>query len=374
MMKRKTLVRVGVPLVGVLLLSFSACRLPGSRDEADPASCDWSVDRLAAQVVVVPVDQSNVAAAVPAVAAGAGGVILFGKNTPPSFQADIAALVGQAPDGRAPFVMSDEEGGSVQRMANAVGKLNSARWMADHWSADRIKQEAHQLGGRMKGLGVTMDLAPVLDLDNQDTTPGKGNAVGDRSFGGDPVRTSQDGVAFAKGLQEAGVVPVVKHFPGLGGASGGNTDYSLAQTLPWDQLKQTALQPFRAAVEAGIPAIMTANAVVPGLTDKPASVSQEVIKVLREDLHFDGLIVTDTLTAGALSVSGYTPEAAAVAALKAGANLLLYGGNVPTSIENFNSMVAAIVAAVNKGELPRDTLVAAVNAVLKAHQLPNCGA
>lgn len=368
-MKRKVYVSLSLVLVGGLLSGAGACSILKTPEKPKP--CDWSVERLAAQVVVVPVDETNVAAATQAVKAGAGGVILFGKQAPKNLGTELATLVGQAPDGRVPFVMSDEEGGAVQRLASLVGKLNSARWMADHWSVDQTKQEANKLGTSMKKHGVTMNLAPVLDLDKQTTDPDRKNAVGNRSFGNDPAKTSQYGVAFAKGLLEAGVTPVAKHFPGLGSAVGGNTDVAAARTLPWSQLQQIALQPFKAAIEAGVPAIMTANATVPGLTDKPASISPEVVKVLREDLKFTGLIVTDTLTAGAFSAKNYTPEAAAVLALQAGANLLVYGGS--SKAPEFNKITGAIVAAVNKGELPRDTLVKAVNAVLSAKHVDSCG-
>jgi beta-N-acetylhexosaminidase len=362
-----------VLLVGILLLSISACDILKNQEKPAVRTCDWSVDRLAAQVVVVPVNSSDVAAATPAVVAGAGGVILFGKKAPKDLKEKLAALVKQAPDGRLPFVMSDEEGGSVQRLANLVGEFNSARRMGDHLSAGQIKQEANKLGVAMKEHGVTMNLAPVLDLDDQDVIPGSKNAVGNRSFGKDSAKTSRNGVAFAQGLQDAGVMPVVKHFPGIGGATGGNTDFSKARTLPWSQLQQTGLQPFKAAIAASLPAIMTANAAVPGLSEKPASISPEVIKVLREELGFKGLIITDTLSAGAISASGYTPEAAAVLALQAGANLLLYGGVAKSPIDEFNKITTTIVTAVSKGELPRETLIKAVNAVLSAKQLETCG-
>jgi beta-N-acetylhexosaminidase len=370
-MKRRVFVLLGILLL--LICSIGACGFLKKPAKPEAKSCGWSLERQAAQVVVMPVDSSNVAAAAPAVTTGAGGVILFGKQAPGDLQAKLTELVNQAPDGRKPFVMSDEEGGSVQRLSNLVGKLNSARWMADHLSPAQIKQEASKMGERMKGLGVTMNLAPVLDLDNKATIPDKKDAIGNRSFNGDPAKAAQSGVAFMQGLQDAGVIPVVKHFPGLGGAVGGNTDFSQAHTVPWNQLHQTGLKPFKAAFDAGVPAVMTANATVPGLTDKPASISPEVTKVLREELGFKGLIMTDTLSAGAFSASGYTPEVAAVAALQAGADLLLFGGVANSSTEQFNKITAAIVAAVNDGHLSRETLTGAANAVLSAKRLEICG-
>lgn len=356
-------IRTTIAIVAVL--SSSAC---GALSNLAGSSCKWTVERAAAQVVVVPVDQSNIAAAIPAVTAGAGGIILFGGHTPPSLKAELAAAIAHAPDGHPPVVMSDEEGGSVQRLRDAVGTLNSARWMADHWQPDQIRKEAKALGAKMEALGVTMDLAPVLDLDGRNVPPSKTNAGGNRSFGIDPDRTSRAGVAFAQGLQDGGVTPVVKHFPGLGGAVG-NTDYVAARTKPWSELQNAGLKPFKAAIDAKMPAIMTANAGVPGLTNLPASLSPEVVKVLRQDLHFDGLIMTDSLSAGAISANGFTPETATVAALKAGADAILYG-NDP---QGFGQVTAAIVTAVNNGELPRTRLVEAANRMLAVKHLGSCG-
>src|SRR5947209_6367769 len=125
----------------------------------------WSVQRLAAQTVVVPVDESGVATATPEVAAGAGGVILFGSSAPADLGAALATLARTAPGGVAPLVMSDEEGGAIQRMANLVGAMPAARQMAATMSAAQIQALATQAGARMRSAGVTMDLAPVLDLD-----------------------------------------------------------------------------------------------------------------------------------------------------------------------------------------------------------------
>lgn len=357
--------------VGVFVLGVGACDGLPDLPNILEKPCDWTTADLAAQVVVQPIDSSNVAAATPAVAKGAGGVILFGSNPSQDLKAQLVALAGQAPQGRTPFIMSDEEGGAVQRLAKLVGAFPSAREMSK-LKAKEVEQQGGTLGTKLKSLGVTMDLAPVLDLDDQAVKPGKTNAVGTRSFGGDPRKTAENGVAFAKGLRNAGVVPVVKHFPGLGGSTGGNTDYAAAQTKPWDQLQQSGLVPFKEAIKAGMPAVMTANATVPGLTDKPASISPEVMQVLREQLGFKGMIVTDTLTAGAFAAIGLTPEAAAVAALNAGADLLLFGTAV-TNPAKFDGMVSSIIAAVDGGTLPRQRLVDSVNRVLKAKNLSTCG-
>src|SRR5262245_6629877 len=175
----------------------------------------------------------------------------------------------------------------------------------------------------MKANGITMDLAPVLDLDGR-PGPSATNPDGTRSFSPVEKVAEADGLAFARGLRAAGVVPVVKHFPGLGGASG-NTDSVAAKTLPWSTLKGDGLRPFAAAVAAGLPAVMTSNASIPGLTTLPASLSPTATTtVLREQLHFSGLIITDSLSATAIRSAGYTVPAASVKALGAGADMVLF--------------------------------------------------
>jgi beta-N-acetylhexosaminidase len=171
--------------------------------------------------------------------------------------------------------MTDEEGGVVQRVGNLVGSIPSARQMGATMTPAQIRRLAAELARRMRAAGVTMDLAPVLDVDGGQG-PDNQDPDGTRSFGADEKIASADGLAFAAGLQAGGVVPVVKHFPGLGGATG-NTDVMRASTLPWSALKSVGLVPFENALDAKVPAVMVANATIPGLTELPASVSPAVI-------------------------------------------------------------------------------------------------
>jgi beta-N-acetylhexosaminidase len=329
----------------------------------------WSTTRLAEQAVVVPVQESNVAAIAAQVADGAGGVILFGSQAPANLASALAALLSQAPGGITPLVMTDEEGGAVERMANIVGDLPSAREMAETMTPAQIRTLAKNAGAKMRAAGVTMDLAPVLDLDDR-PGPSASNPDGTRSFSKDRTIAQAAGVAFAQGLMDAGVIPVVKHFPGLGGATG-NTDDVAAPTLPWSTLQQDGLLPFTAAFKAGVPAVMVANATVPGLTDKPASVSPQVITgVLRQQLHFNGLVLTDSLSAGALSGAGYTVPSAAVAALAAGADMIMFtASDVPGTTKQ---TVQAIVAAVSSKNLTRARLEDAVRHILAAKKVDLC--
>lgn len=343
---------------------------------APPAPCDpnavlasWSTTRLAQQTVVVPVQESNVAAVAAQVANGAGGVILFGSQAPTNLASALSALLSKAPGGITPFVMTDEEGGAVQRMANIVGDLPSAREMAETMTPAQIRALAKSAGAKMRAAGITMDLAPVLDLDDR-PGPSESNPDGTRSFSKDRTIAQAAGLAFAQGLMDAGVIPVVKHFPGLGSVEG-NTDDVAAATLPWSTLQQDGLLPFTAALKAGVPAVMIANATVPGLTAKPASVSPEVITgVVRQQLRFTGLVMTDALSAGAISSAGYTVPTATVAALAAGADMILFTANDVAGTTS--QTVQAVVAAVGSGSLKRARLEDAVRHILAAKKIDLC--
>jgi beta-N-acetylhexosaminidase len=303
------------------------------------------------------------------VAQGVGGLILFGPRAPLDLGDRLRRLVRDAPV--PPIVASDEEGGSVQRLETIVGVLPSARRMAATRTPDQIRALAREAGAAMAGAGVLMDLAPVLDLDDR-PGPSASNPDGTRSFSLDPQVASAAGLAFAAGLRDSGVVPVVKHFPGLG-YSTGNTDDQPAATKPWDQLRRSDLLPFQDAIAAGIPAVMVANATVPGLTDDPAGLSRVVIEEqLRGRYGFDGLVVTDSLSAEAIRSAGYTVPAAAVAALRAGADLVLYGGGGSADPALTTRTIDAITAAMSSGRLDRGRVEEAAGRVLAVKGLTVC--
>ncbi|HZC51006.1 MAG TPA: glycoside hydrolase family 3 N-terminal domain-containing protein, partial [Mycobacterium sp.] len=196
----------------------------------------WPLWRLAAQTVVVPAQEMHVSVVGPEVAHGAGGVILFGSRAPANLGRRLAALRRLAPGRLGLLVMTDEEGGGVQRMANLVGSLPWARYMGRHWTPTQIRRHVAAVAKKMAALGVNTDLAPVVDVDGRNVSPGPSDADGWRSFSGRTRVVTHDGLAFMRGLLGGGVIPVLKHFPGLGGASR-STDYGTAYTLRWSRLK-----------------------------------------------------------------------------------------------------------------------------------------
>lgn len=334
----------------------------------------WPLPEVASQTIAVPVEESDVGAVAAAVRSGVGGVLLFGAEAPADLGSQLAALRSVTFHHLGLLVMTDEEGGGIQRMANLVGSMPWPRQMAERMTPSRIYALTREVARKMVANGVSVDLAPVLDVDGRNVYPGSSDPDGYRSFSGSTSVVTRDGLAYLEGMMAGGVLPVVKHFPGLGGVSG-NTDDGPARTLPWPTLKKVALPPFAAAIAHGVPAVMTSNAVVPGLTTVPVSISQvATTTVLRREMGFRGLVITDSLSAGALSDIGYSVAKAAVAALRAGADVVLYGLS-SSSAADVNEAVAirkAIVAAVRIGGFPRSLVDAEAAEVLAAKHVKLC--
>lgn len=328
----------------------------------------WGRRRLAMETLAVPAYETDVSAVKSEVSAGAGGVLLFGASAPTNLGSRLASLESDVPGRIGLLVMTDEEGGGVQRMANLVGSLPWAAWMGSHWTAAQIRSHVAAVGARMLAHRVNMDLAPVVDVDGTKAPPSASDPDGYRSFSGSTSVVTRDGVAFMRGLESSGVIPVLKHFPGLGGASG-NTDYGPAHTLPWAELKKVAIPPYVKAIADGAPAIMVANATVPGLASYPASLSPAAIgRELKGTLGFHGLVMTDSLSAKAISAAGFSLTRAAVQALRAGADMLLFDGSPSQAF----AIRSAVAAAVVNHTLPRQRLVAAAAAVLAARHVNLC--
>ena len=351
----------------------SAAAPSSTPTRCDPAAVlsTWSTARRAAQLVVAPAQENDVLAARPMVEAGVGGLLLFGSAAPADLPRQLAALHQHALGGLPPLVMTDEEGGEIQRMANLVGNLPWPRTMAATMTPGQVRALAAQVGRRMRAAGITMDLAPVLDLSD---SPGP-NATypdGPRSFSVHPAVATGYGVAFAHGLQDGGVIPVVKHFPGLGQASA-NTDFGRATDPPLRTLKAGALLPFEAAIKHGLPAVMVGEVSVPGLTHgQPATLSSAAITgLLRGQLGFHGLVLTDSLSGAAIQQAGYDIPQAAVRAIEAGADMVTFDTSNPPATTN--EVISHLVSAVHAGQLPVARLDSAVQHVLQVKGRRVCG-
>jgi beta-N-acetylhexosaminidase len=365
----------------------SLASLPPTTPAATPSACSplsavqaWPVARRAAELVVVPALDGRIAALGAALHQQVGGVLLLG--TPPAtLRAQVAA--GNALVSVPLLVMVDQEGGAVQRLGGLVDSLPWPRDMARTMTTAAVTAAAARVGAEMKALGVGMDLAPVLDLDSGPSLDAA-DPDGPRSFSPDPAVATAYGLAFARGLRQGGVIPVAKHFPGLGGASG-NTDFGAARSAPLATLQHAGLLPFQAFAGAGLPAVMVSHAAVPGLAGGPASLSGAAVDgLLRRQLGFRGLVLTDSLSAGAVAAAGYSVAAAAVAAVAAGDDMVLFGSTLTTAdvarlqpaavAASVSAIVGALVGAVQSGRLPASRLDEAVVHVLAAKGVDPCAA
>jgi beta-N-acetylhexosaminidase len=313
--------------------------------------------------------ETAVTSAVSAVRQGAGGVILFGSSAPTDLGQQLAGLKAQAPGGVAPLIMTDEEGGAVQRMPNLVGPLASPREMAASLNPDGVRQLGEATGHKLIANGVDVDLAPVLDLASG-PGPDAQHTDGPRSFSPDPGVAASYGLGFAQGLLAAGVLPVVKHFPGEGQATA-NSDDAPALTPALPALDGSDLVPFGDAVRAQLPAVMVGNATIPGLTSGPASLSSTAIGgLLVRQLGFGGLVLTDSLSAKSITATGLDVPHATVQAVAAGADMVLYDLSAPLS--GPAAIVNQLTAAVSDGTLPLSRLDDAAGHVLSAKRVKLC--
>ncbi|CAG4904772.1 MULTISPECIES: glycoside hydrolase family 3 N-terminal domain-containing protein [Acidithrix] len=325
---------------------------------------------LASTVLISSASATDLTSALGAVVDGVGGIVLFGGVGPNNLAAQIAALSKLGGGILPPLFMSDSEGGAVQRLTNLVTNVVSPRQMASSLTLLQVEGLASEVGISLASLGIGMDLAPVLDLDNR-VGPSATNPDGSRSFSINPQIASAYGLAFLRGLSDGGVYGVIKHFPGLGGANA-NTDLAPATTRSYASLKAGGLLPFEAAIASGAKWVMVTNASVPGLSARvPSTLSPKVMQyLLRGKLGFKGVVMTDSLEAGA--IYSYQPDIAkaAVASLVAGADMVMVAGGGGAQPQIFSEVRAAIVYAITAGQITRSQIETSVGRILVARGVP----
>ena len=294
----------------------------------------------------------------------AAGVIFFGENVSgPEQLASVVAQLreaqSQSPDGLPLLLMTDQEGGLVRRLPGAPEL--SARRIGQ--AADPVAAAAAAgtgAGRNLAGLGLNVNLAPVLDVYD---VPGNFIDRSERSYSSDPAVVSALGSAFVTAQQEAGVAATAKHFPGLGSAPAGQNTDTGPVTLPvsLSTLRAVDEAPYPEAVAAGVGIVMLSWAVYPALDpDRPAGMSAAVVEdELRDRVGFRGVTLTDALEAGALNGFGDTGRRA-VAAASAGMDLLLCSARDPGQGAQ---AAAALAAALTAGSLDRAAFTGAVDRV-----------
>jgi beta-N-acetylhexosaminidase len=284
---------------------------------------------------------------------GLGGITLFAYNVgdPGQLARLTSALRAERPE---LLISIDEEGGDVTRLEAEHGSSYPGNFALGAVDDVALTEEvAGAIAGELARAGVNLNLAPVADANTNPLNP----VIGVRSFGSDPELVARHVAAFVAGTQRQGVAACAKHFPGHGDSA---ADSHRELPVVGGDLA-SALLPFRAAVAAGVQAVMTGHLLVPGLDDAPATISAPILTgLLRGELGFDGLIVSDALEMHGISRKVGVEEAA-VLALAAGVDALCLGHDLhEQAVERVH---AAIVGAVRSGRLPEDRLAEAAERV-----------
>ncbi|WP_149361873.1 glycoside hydrolase family 3 N-terminal domain-containing protein [Lolliginicoccus suaedae] len=286
----------------------------------------------------------------------------------PSFLAS-GRVAAVAAESEVPVMVTiDEEGGRVSRAKHVIGASPSARELARTRSAEEVYEIARERGTALRGLGITVDFAPVVDVTDQ-----PGNAViGDRAFGATPDVVTEYAGAYARGLRDAGVLPVLKHFPGHGRATG-DSHLEGVTTPPLPELLGHDLVPFRSLIGTGA-AVMVGHLTVPGLTEPgtPASLSPATMNLLRTGVGygaapFDGLIFTDDLGSMRAVTDLFDITESVLRSLQAGADIALW-----ISTDRVTDVLDRLESAVASGELPMSRVDSSVVRIGKAKGLIDC--
>lgn len=269
------------------------------------------------------------------------GGIFIGSWTDASVLTD-RLLPGIAAESELPLMVTiDEEGGRVSRVGSLLGPDPSARVTAQTMTVEQTYRMAFERGEELRDLGITVNFAPDVDVSSQpDNT-----VIGDRSFSDDPQVVTDYAGAYARGLLDAGIMPVLKHFPGHGSASG-DSHTGAVTTPPLEQLQQVDLVPYRSLVSPEV-GVMLGHLDVPGLTNGlPASISPQAVELLRSGSYggppFDGVIFTDDLSGMRAITDTYGITEAVEAAMVAGVNqaLWLTTDEVPAVLDHLEQAVA----------------------------------
>ncbi|MGM9997981.1 MAG: beta-N-acetylhexosaminidase [Candidatus Bruticola sp.] len=278
------------------------------------------------------------------------GVILFAKNVQNRLQVNKLIEDIHKNSKLTPFIAVDQEGGLVDRFRYPEMSLSPGAMALGTTNSEEAVYEAHRImAEELRDLGIHIDFAPCLDVNNNSRNP----IIGVRSFSADPQRVAAFGCAAIRGLRDGGVIPTAKHFPGHG-----NTDTDSHLALPSikgsrTQLEETELVPFKAAIREQVEAIMTAHIVFPALDrELPATLSKTILTdLLRHELGYEGVIVTDSLAMKSIANTWGFGEAA-VMSIEAGADLILALGTFEQQLESLQ----AIVDAVKQGRISQKRL------------------
>jgi len=292
-----------------------------------------------------------------------GGVIFFARNIEAAEQvAELSHDVQSLSNGMPLWVSVDQEGGRVARLKEPFTVWPPMATLGRRGDEELAGRFAAALAAELRAVGITLDYAPVLDIHTNERNP----VIGDRALSTDADMVARLGVAIIRGLQEHGVAACGKHFPGHGDTS---VDSHLELPLvehPPDRIRRVECVPFRAAIKAGVRFIMTAHILVPSLDEtQPATLSRRIVyDLLRDELGFEGVILSDDLEMKAIAATMPVPEAA-VRAIAAGCDGLLICSGKP---DVQYAALERLVHAVEDGTIPVTRLEDALTRLRRAKE------
>lgn len=289
-----------------------------------------------------------------------GGIVLYADNIESEAQVrQLTRSMAPAPGVLAPFIAVDHEGGVVRRLDRTIATVPSAMALGATRSPELALRAGIATGLALHDLGFTMNFAPVLDV----LPPGGAGSLETRAFSDDPALAASLGAGFIQGQNSAGIISVAKHFPGIGGAAEDTHHVLPVLDRTRRDLDTRELLPFRAAIDGGLQAIMTGHVALPRLTGKndlPATLSPEIMTtLLRDQLHFGGVVISDALQMKAIS-SERDAGPVAVRAIQAGCDMVLALGGVSER----QAVYAALLRALRDGTITDERIRVSLRRIL----------
>ena len=296
----------------------------------------------------------------------AGGIILFRKNLRDAEQLTAMTDAIHSLGGITPIITIDEEGGMIARIANSglfdVPKYPNMQAIAETGDTDQAYAAGSGIGTYLKAFGIDATFAPVADVNTNPDNP----VIGKRAFGDDPETAAEMVAAYLNGLHSTGTAGCVKHFPGHGDTTT-DTHSGYAETnKTWEEMLACEMIPFRSGIEAGTDMVMVAHISAPAVTGDrtPATLSYTIVtEKLRQEMNYDGVVITDGMEMGAIT-DNYDCADAAVQAILAGVDIIL----LP---QDYRAAFEGVLAAVQNGTITEERLDESVLRILKLKE--GCG-
>lgn len=283
-----------------------------------------------------------------------GGIVYFAQNMESKDQVKEMIDNSQSYSKVGLFISTDEEGGMVNRLMNTVGTtyIDSMYNYKDE-GTQKAHDNAYTIASDMAALGFNMDFAPVADVwSNPDNT-----VIGERAYSDDYSQAAELVGSAVKGFEDGGVMCTLKHFPGHGDTAEDSHYSSAYVRRTKDEIMADEMQPFTAGIDAGAEFVMVGHLIVPDIDELPATLSYKITtEMLRNEMHFDGIAITDSLAMSSIA-DNYGVGESAVMSIKAGIDMLLDPTDIDTAID-------AVVQAVESGDITEDRIDESVRRIL----------